>query len=109
MTIAAAESFAGYTIPVYERCLKIIQKSLNDYWQMQSGAIVEEPDKTFLIVALDLLSGLTQGLKENMSALISPAGTPEGTMPLAIQLLENCLNVSLFYSLELLYLYHYQS
>lgn len=55
---------------------------------------MDEPDKTFLIVALDLLSGLTQGLKGNMATLINPPSTPEGTLPPLIQLLEQCLNVS---------------
>lgn len=61
---------------------------------------MDEPDKTFLIVALDLLSGLTQGLKGNMATLINPPNTPEGTLPPLIQLLQNCLNVSRLLSLR---------
>lgn len=93
VTIAASESFAKYAVPVYERCLKMVQACLADYWAWTSNpAQLDEPDKTFLIVSLDLLSGLTQGLKANMSDLIVPAGTPAESLPPLIQLLEACLN-----------------
>lgn len=94
VSISAAEAFAPYAIPIYERSLKLVQKSLAEYIAFRSGQ-AEEPDKTFLIVSLDLLSGLTQGLKENLSTLMAPAGTPPGQLPVSIQLLQSCLDVSL--------------
>lgn len=92
MSISAGEAFAPYAIPIYERSLKLVQKSLAEYIAFRSGQ-AEEPDKTFLIVSLDLLSGLTQGLKENLSTLMAPAGTPQGQLPIPIQLLQSCLDV----------------
>lgn len=92
VSISAAEAFAPYAIPIYERSLKLVQKSLAEYIAFRSGQ-ADEPDKTFLIVSLDLLSGLTQGLKENLSSLMAPAGTPPGQLPVSIQLLQSCLDV----------------
>ena len=55
-------AFSPHAAPVYERCLKIVHHSLLMYQAYQQNPDLEEPDKAFLVVALDLLSGLTQGL-----------------------------------------------
>lgn len=48
---------------------------------------MEEPDKTFLIVSLDLLSGLTQGLNSAITQLYSASDPP------VLTLLSMCLQV----------------
>jgi transportin-1 len=48
----------------------------------------EEPDRTFIVVALDLLSGLTQALGEQITQLISTSQPP------LLHLMAMCLTVS---------------
>lgn len=66
-------AFGPYTAPVYERCLKIVHNALIAYgrYQENPGGPIEEPDKAFLVVALDLLSGLTQGLGMDLEPLMT--------------------------------------
>ncbi|ORY34979.1 putative importin beta-2 subunit [Naematelia encephala] len=85
VSIAAGMAFAPYTAPVYERCINIIQSSLTEYNLFSSNVEVDEPDRTFIVVSLDLLSGLTQGLGEQIGQLIS------NTQPSLLQLMALCL------------------
>jgi transportin-1 len=86
VVIAVSAGFLPFAQPVFERCARIIHTSLVHYqtWQANQSAY-EVPDKTFLIVALDLLSGLTQGL----GAAITPLY--EGVSNQIFQLLLFCL------------------
>lgn len=71
MTIAAGHSFAPYAHPVFERCLHLVQTSLVNYQAYQQNPDhVEEPEPSFVVVALDLLSGLCQGLGVNIVDLV---------------------------------------
>lgn len=78
-------AFAPYAAPVFERCTSIVHKSLLQYQAYQQNPETDEPDKSFLVVALDLLSGLTQGLSMALDTLIA-AGQPN-----LVQLLTVCL------------------
>ncbi|POW17823.1 hypothetical protein PSHT_06262 [Puccinia striiformis] len=63
VVIAIGPAFAPYAPAVFERCVRIVANSLEAYSLcIKHPGEFEPPDKTFLIVALDLLSGLTQGL-----------------------------------------------
>lgn len=64
-------SFVPYAGPIFERCCNIIHTSLLQYQTYQQNPELEEPDKSFLVVALDLLSGLTQGLGMALEPFIS--------------------------------------
>ncbi|CAK9784881.1 putative importin beta-2 subunit [Cutaneotrichosporon oleaginosum] len=77
VTLAAGKAFGPYAAPVYQRCVTIISTSLNQ-WNAYLGNPndVLEPDRTFIVVALDLLSGLAQGLSDQMPALIESAQPP---------------------------------
>jgi transportin-1 len=55
------------------------------YQTWQQNPELDEPDKTFLVVALDLLSGLTQGLGMALKPFI------ESNQPAFFQLLVLCL------------------
>ncbi|TEB38110.1 ARM repeat-containing protein [Coprinellus micaceus] len=85
VTIAMGPAFLPYAGPVFERCCNIIHTSLLQYQQYQQNPDLEEPDKSFLVVALDLLSGLTQGLGPNMDSFINSSS------PHLLQLLTVCL------------------
>ena len=78
-------AFAPYAAPVYERCTSIVHKSLLQYQAYQQNPETDEPDKSFLVVALDLLSGLTQGLGMALETLIANG------QPNLVQLLTVCL------------------
>lgn len=64
-------SFLPYAPPVFERCCSIIHTSLLQYHRFQQNPDLDEPDKSFLVVALDLLSGLTQGLNMALEPLMT--------------------------------------
>jgi transportin-1 len=69
--------------------LTIIHTTLTQYQQSEANPeMYDEPDRTFIVVALDLLSGLTQGLGDVIQQLIST------TQPPLLHLMAICLNVS---------------
>lgn len=89
MAIGAGTSFAPYAPGIFERCLQIIQKELLEFqtWsQNPDGG--DEPDSSFVVVALDLLSGLCQGLGLNIVDLVNNSGNS------ILQLMSSCLHVS---------------
>jgi transportin-1 len=68
--MAAGRGFAGHAVPVFERCVRIIREILMQFEKYRHNPnSMEEPDKTFLVVSLDLLSGLTQGLGTEIDPL----------------------------------------
>jgi len=71
VTIGAGTAFVPYAVPVYQRCLSIIETSLAQWQMYEQDPDMEEPDKSFVVVALDLLSGLCQGLGGAIAELIS--------------------------------------
>jgi transportin-1 len=85
VTIAMGSSFQPYAGPVFDRCTGIIHHSLLQYQAFQQNPDLDEPDKSFLVVALDLLSGLTQGLGMLLEPLIN------SSQPNLLSLLTVCL------------------
>uniref|UniRef100_A0A182SYB6 Transportin-1 n=1 Tax=Anopheles maculatus TaxID=74869 RepID=A0A182SYB6_9DIPT len=60
---ALHSGFLPYSEPVYRRCISLIQQTLiQDVASTTNPTQFEQPDKDFMIVALDLLSGLAEGL-----------------------------------------------
>lgn len=78
-------AFLPYAGPVFDRCLMIAKTSIVSYQMYQQNPELDEPDKTFLVVALDLLSGLTQGLGMELKPFIDHGD------PNLFQLLQVCL------------------
>ncbi|KAM0748729.1 Transportin-PC [Meredithblackwellia eburnea MCA 4105] len=77
VVIAIGQGFLMYAQPVFERCVRIVKQSLIDFQNYRSDPnSFEEPDKTFLIVSLDLLSGLTQGLNTLVTELYQSSDPP---------------------------------
>jgi transportin-1 len=85
VTIAIGPAFQPYVAPVFERCNSIIHNSLLQYQAYQQNPDLDEPDKSFLVVALDLLSGLTQGLGMSLEPFIT------ASQPNLLTLLTVCL------------------
>lgn len=70
---ALQSGFLPYCEPVYKRCISLIQQTLNQDMNFHINAETtgyEQPDKEFMIVALDLLSGLAEGLDGHIESLV---------------------------------------
>ncbi|KOB70037.1 putative transportin 1 [Operophtera brumata] len=68
---ALQSGFLPYCEPVFRRCVSLIEQTLNqNIANSQSPEQFEAPDKDFMIVALDLLSGLAEGLDGHIDALV---------------------------------------
>ena len=69
---ALKSGFLPYCEPVFQRCVSLIAQTLH---QTQVAIANPEqfflPDKEFMIVALDLLSGLAEGLERRIEALVA--------------------------------------
>ncbi|KAM0793118.1 hypothetical protein ACM66B_000597 [Microbotryomycetes sp. NB124-2] len=86
VVIAVGNGFLPFAQPVFSRCVSIVKQSLVEYQDYRNDpANNEEPDKTFLIVSLDLLSGITQGLGAQSSELFTTSSPP------VLELLSMCL------------------
>ncbi|KAK1877906.1 Transportin-2 [Dissostichus eleginoides] len=69
---ALQSGFLPYCEPVYQRCVTLVQKTLAQAMMYnQHPDQYEAPDKDFMIVALDLLSGLAEGLGASVEQLVS--------------------------------------
>lgn len=84
-------SFYPYAGPIYERCCSIVQQQLLQYQAYQQNPEMEEPDKDFLVVTIDLLSGLVQGLGMQIKTLLDNSNPP------LFSLIGICLKVSYIY------------
>merc|ERR1719495_1801986 len=69
---ALQEGFLPYCEPVYKRCVGLVEQTLNQaIAHAQNPDHMDHPDKDFMIVALDLLSGLAEGLDGHIERLVS--------------------------------------
>ncbi|KAK0565515.1 hypothetical protein OC861_003738 [Tilletia horrida] len=80
VTIAVGPGFLEYSPPVFERCVRIVNTQLQILAE-EAAKPLEDRDldrltETFIIVALDLLSGLTQGLGTNIQPLVATSRPP---------------------------------
>ncbi|KAI6648697.1 Transportin-1 [Oopsacas minuta] len=70
LAIALQLGFLPYAEPVFKRCVRLIECNLVHLVSSNEES-VNEIDHDFLIVALDLLSGLTEGLQGNIENLVT--------------------------------------
>ena len=70
LAIALQIGFLPYAEPVFKRCVRLIDNNIK---QSNSSKEINAhtTDKDFLIVGLDLLSGLAEGLQGNIEPLVS--------------------------------------
>ncbi|KAG9312141.1 armadillo-type protein [Chiua virens] len=85
VAIAMGPGFAPYAPLVFQRCVNLVHRSLLQYQAYQQNPDLDEPDRSFLVVSLDLLSGLAQGLGIVLEPIISQ------TQPSLFTLLTVCL------------------
>lgn len=68
---ALQNGFLPYCEPVFQRCVNLVQQTLHlNSVYLQNPEQSEQPDKDFMIVALDLLSGLAEGLGSHIDQLV---------------------------------------
>jgi hypothetical protein len=72
---------------VFTRCVNLVYKTLEGCQLAALDPTLDMPDKDFMIVALDLLSGIVQGLNTSVESLVASA------QPSLVQLLSMCINV----------------
>ncbi|XP_013409527.1 transportin-1 isoform X1 [Lingula anatina] len=83
---ALQSGFLPYCEPVFRRCVSLVEQTLTQsYANMTSPEQFDPPDKDFMIVALDLLSGLAEGLEHHIEALVANSGI--------LKLLFQCMQV----------------
>ena len=72
MNFLLQEGFLPYCEPVYRRCVSLVQQTLNQQMaHAQQPDQFDQPDKDFMIVALDLLSGLAEGLDAHIDGMVA--------------------------------------
>lgn len=72
VAVALRMGFAPFAEPIYKRCITLIEKTLlEETVYMQDPDTYEEPKKDFMIIALDLLSGLAEGLEGSVESLVA--------------------------------------
>ncbi|CAF0785363.1 unnamed protein product [Didymodactylos carnosus] len=81
---ALQQGFLPYCEPVFVRCILLVQQTIESTTMAQGTAqTTEQSDKDFMIVALDLLSGLAEGLGSNIEQLVEQSNL--------LTLLERCV------------------
>ncbi|KAF7724699.1 hypothetical protein EC973_000807 [Apophysomyces ossiformis] len=85
ITTALGKSFKPFAEPVYMRCVSIICKTLEQCQLAAMDPSRDQPDKDFMIVSLDLMSGIVQALNTDAEALVA------NTNPPVVQFLSICI------------------
>lgn len=80
MATALQTGFIPYCEPVYKRCLSLVKQTLaqaelfnkqQQQQQQSDSSQYDMPDKDFMVVALDLLSGIAEGLGQLIAPLVA--------------------------------------
>ena len=68
---ALQSGFLPYCEPVFQRCVSLVAQTLHQSQvAIANRENITPPDKEFMIVALDLLSGLAEGLQSHIEKLL---------------------------------------
>ncbi|GAA5807967.1 hypothetical protein MFLAVUS_001348 [Mucor flavus] len=86
ITAALGPGFIQYVDPVLSRCVKLISSTLQEQMMADQNPEKVVPNVEFLIAALDLLSGIVQGLGATIEPLIAQTNPP------LLSLLANCIH-----------------
>lgn len=87
VAVALGPEFAPYAAVVWQRCVNLVQQTLVQcqMYAHDQSSVPEVPDKDFMVVGLDLLSGVAQGLGAQVEPLVIQI------QPSALQLLGTCM------------------
>lgn len=87
ITTALGKGFKPFAEPVYARCVNLVCKTIEECRLAANDPAQDVPDKDFMIVALDLLSGIIQALNTEAEPLVA------STNPPVVQFLSICIQV----------------
>ena len=59
--------FSPYAPQIFSRCIRIIHENLKDHIAATENPLLDQPDKDFVMISLDLLSAIIQGLPSEKS------------------------------------------
>ncbi|KAI9028953.1 armadillo-type protein [Phycomyces nitens] len=76
ITTGLGKAFKPFAEPVYRRCVHLVCKTLEACRLAAQNPGMEEPDEDFMIVALDLLSGIVQALNSEAEPLVASTNPP---------------------------------
>lgn len=77
VAMALNEAFTPYAEPIFRRCVQIISSNIEQNFAAQSNPGLDQPDKDFLVTALDLISAIIQALSnENATTLVQSSPVP---------------------------------
>jgi hypothetical protein len=76
ITTALGKGFKPFAEPVYARCVHLVCKTLEECRLCAMDPSLEVPDKDFMIIALDLLSGIVQALNTDAEPLVANTNPP---------------------------------
>lgn len=83
---ALQEGFLPYCEPVFRRCVSLVAQTLHqNQVALANPDVFMAPDKEFMIVALDLLSGLAEGLGRSIEAMV----VQSNLLPLLFQCMQD--------------------
>ncbi|KAI8969128.1 armadillo-type protein [Mycotypha africana] len=85
VTTALGKGFKPFAAPVYNRCIKLVCGIIEECRMAAMDPTLDEPDKDYMIVSLDLLSGIVQALNTEAEPLVA------ATNPPIIQLINVCI------------------
>lgn len=88
IAVALCEGFKPHSEAVYRRCLSLVEQNLQQAIRFNiDPENTDMPNKDFTIAALDLLSGLAEGIKEGITDLVASSNI----MDLALQCMHDTL------------------
>lgn len=77
IAISYGKTFTQFAPPIFSRCIALIYSNLQQHMNFMSGQSVDQPDKDFIVSALDLLSAIIQAIPPSDTAeLISTTQPP---------------------------------
>lgn len=77
IAMAYGDTFAQFAPPIFDRCIKVIFANLEQHMAFVSGATTDQPDKDFIVTALDLLSAIIQAISAEKSAPLVQTTQPQ--------------------------------
>lgn len=77
IAMAYGNNFAAFADPIFDRCIKLIFSSLQQYLAFNTGQSIDQPDKDFIVTALDLLSAIIQAIEPSKSSQLVLNAQPQ--------------------------------
>ena len=77
VALALGTHFTPFAGPIFDRCVKIIHRNLEEYMMAANNEYMDKPDKDFLVTSLDLLSALIQALQASGATQLVAQSQPK--------------------------------